>query len=84
VGTAGPRRERSGRLHDARHGACSLLFAGGVSIEVVQVMLGRASPEVTRRVYKHILRKVTAKQVEKASKLLTRHRSKKQRRVSNP
>jgi integrase len=72
------------RLHDARHGACSLLLAGGVPIEVVQGILGHASPDVTRRVYKHILRKITAKQVEKASKLLTRQRPKKRRGVSNP
>ncbi|GII25466.1 site-specific integrase [Planosporangium mesophilum] len=64
------------RLHDTRHGACSLMLAGGVPIEVVQMILGHASPDVTRRVYKHILRKVTSKQVEKASKLLTRHRPK--------
>ena len=64
------------RLHDTRHGACSLMLAGGVPIEVVQMILGHASPDVTRRIYKHMLRKVTAKQVEKAAKLLTRHRPK--------
>jgi integrase len=64
------------RLHDTRHGACSLMLAGGVPIEVVQMILGHASPDVTRRIYKHLLRKETAKQVEKASKLLTRHRPK--------
>ncbi|MEU9509333.1 tyrosine-type recombinase/integrase [Micromonospora sp. NPDC048170] len=64
------------RLHDTRHGACSLMLAGGVPIEVVQMILGHAGPEVTRRIYKHMLRKETAKQVEKASKLLTRHRPK--------
>jgi integrase len=62
------------RLHDTRHGACSLLLAGGVPIEVVQMILGHASPDVTRRIYKHLLRKITAEQVEKASKLLTQHR----------
>lgn len=65
------------RLHDTRHGACSLMLAGGVPIEVVQMILGHASPEVTRRVYKHLMRKETAKQVEKATKLLTRHRPRK-------
>jgi len=64
------------RLHDTRHEACSLMLAGGVPIEVVQMILGHASPDVTRRVYKHLMRKETAKQVEKASKLLTRHRPK--------
>ena len=64
------------RLHDTRHGACSLLLAGGVPIEVVQLILGHASPDVTREVYAHVLRKVTAAQVEKATELLTQHRPK--------
>lgn len=38
------------RLHDTRHGACSLLLAGGVPIEVVQMILGHSSPEITRNV----------------------------------
>jgi integrase len=62
------------RLHDTRHGACSLLLAGGVPIEVVQVILGHSSPDVTRRVYLHIMRQETAAQVEAATELLTRHR----------
>jgi integrase len=62
------------RLHDMRHGACSLLLAGGVPIEVVQMILGHASPEVTRRIYAHVMKKITAEQVERATKLLTRHR----------
>nr|WP_221380489.1 hypothetical protein [Actinoplanes polyasparticus] len=72
-------------LHDALHRVCPLRLAGGVPIEVAQAILGRASPDVTRRVYKHVLRRITAKQVEKVSKLLTRHRFKKPKRsVSNP
>jgi integrase len=39
-------------------------------------MFGHASPDVTRRVYRHLLRKEAVKQVEKAAKLLTRHRPK--------
>ncbi|MEU8607503.1 tyrosine-type recombinase/integrase [Actinoplanes sp. NPDC048791] len=39
------------RLHDTRHGACSLMLAGEVPIEIVQLILGHSSPEVTRRVY---------------------------------
>lgn len=62
------------RLHDTRHGACSLMLAGGVPIEVVQMILGHASPDITRRVYKHLMRGEAAQQVEKASELLTRHR----------
>jgi integrase len=62
------------RLQDTRHGACSLLLAGGVPIEVVQMILGHASPTVTRRIYAHLLRTATAAQVETATQLLTRHR----------
>ncbi|MGF1654840.1 MAG: tyrosine-type recombinase/integrase [Actinomycetales bacterium] len=62
------------RLHDARHGACSLLLAGGVPIEVVQMILGHSSPTVTRQVYAHVMRQATADQVEAATQLLTQHR----------
>ncbi|MFN0280625.1 MAG: tyrosine-type recombinase/integrase, partial [Kineosporiaceae bacterium] len=61
------------RLHDLRHSACSLLLAGGVPLEVVQMILGHAAPSVTRRVYAHILRDPTAEQVNQATDLITRH-----------
>jgi integrase len=32
------------RLLDTRHGACSLMLAGGVPIEIVQMILGHSSP----------------------------------------
>jgi integrase len=72
------------RLHDTRHGACSLLLAGGVPIEVVQKILGHSSPEITRKVYAHLLRKVAAGQVETAAELLTKHRRSSNAAVSNP
>jgi integrase len=62
------------RLHDTRHGACSLLLAGGVPIEVVQMILGHSSPSVTRNVYTHLMRATTAEQVDTAAQLLTQHR----------
>jgi integrase len=62
------------RLHDTRHGACSLLLSGGVPIEVVQMILGHGSPDTTRRIYAHLMRKSTAAQVEAASEPLTRYR----------
>jgi integrase len=62
------------RLHDIRHGACSLLLAGGVPIEVVQMILGHATETTTRRVYAHVMRGTTAEQVEHAMNQLTRHR----------
>jgi integrase len=58
------------RLHDMRHGACSLLLAGGVPVEIVQVILGHASAEITRRVYAHVMKKVTAELVETATSCL--------------
>jgi integrase len=69
------------RLHDMRHGACSLLLAGGVPIEIVQMILGHSSPSVTRRIYAHVMKKITADQVERATELLTRHR--REQSVSN-
>ncbi|WP_239080651.1 tyrosine-type recombinase/integrase [Paractinoplanes brasiliensis] len=61
-------------LHDTRHGACSLMLAGGVPIEIVQMILGHSTPEVTRRVYAHLMRSETPAQIEQAAKLLTHHR----------
>jgi integrase len=71
------------RLHDTRHGVCSLMLAGGVPIEIVQLILGHSSPEITRRVYAHLMRTTTAAQVEEAVALLTRHTPSRQA-VSNP
>ncbi|WP_426561395.1 tyrosine-type recombinase/integrase [Angustibacter sp. McL0619] len=62
------------RLHDTRHGACSLMLAGGVPIEVVQMIMGHSSPAVTRKVYAHVMRRATADQVNAATDLLTRLR----------
>jgi integrase len=61
-------------LHAMRHGACSLMLVGGAPIEVVQMVLGHSSPAVTRAVYRHMLKKATAEQIEAATELLTRHR----------
>jgi integrase len=69
------------RLHDMRHGACSLLLSGGVPIEIVQLILGHSSPAVTRRVYAHLMRKASAEQVETAVRVLTEQR--REQSVSN-
>jgi len=50
------------------------MLAGGVPVEIVQMILGRATPEMIRKVYAHLMRTATAKRVEKAAKLLTKHR----------
>jgi integrase len=70
------------RLHETPHGECSLLLAGGVPIGVVQMILGHASPELTRRVYAHVVKKATGGQVERAIGRITRHR--REQSVSNP
>ena len=57
---------RSMSLHALRHSACSLMLAGGVPLDIVQMILGHASPEVTRRVYAHLQRGVVGRQVEDA------------------
>ena len=45
-----------------------MLLAGGVPIEVVQMILGHASPEITRKVYGYLMKSSAADQVEVASK----------------
>jgi integrase len=62
------------RLHDTRHGACSLMLAGNVPLPVVQMIMGHSSPAVTQRVYAHVMRTATADQISTASELLTKHR----------
>jgi integrase len=41
------------RLHDTRHTAASLMLASGVSVKVVQEMLGHSSPSITLAIYAH-------------------------------
>lgn len=41
------------RLHDTRHTAASLMLASGVSVKVVQEMLGHSSPAITLAIYAH-------------------------------
>ena len=59
-----------------------MLLAGGVPIEVVQMILGHASPEITRKVYGHLMKSSAADHVEVASKLITS--SSRDIAVSNP
>jgi len=57
-------------LRDARHEACSLLLAAGVPIEIVAVILGHASPTVTRSVDAHVLRGPARQGMEAAAALV--------------
>lgn len=43
------------RLHDLRHGAASLMIAGGAPLEVVSKTLGHSSVGITSAVYSHML-----------------------------
>jgi integrase len=58
------------RLHDMRHGAASLLLAAGVPIEMVGMILGHASPAVTRQVYAHVLKGPAAAGMKAAAALV--------------
>ena len=58
------------RLHDMRHGAASLLLAAGVPVETVAMILGHASPAVTRQVHAHILREPARLGMEAAAALV--------------
>lgn len=61
------------RLHDMRHGAASLLIAAGVPIETVAMILGHA-PEVTRRIYAHVLKTPARDGMEAAEALVRGNR----------
>jgi integrase len=43
------------RLHDLRHGAATLMLAGGTPMRVIADTLGHSSPAVTANVYAHAL-----------------------------
>jgi integrase len=52
VKKAGVRRVR---LHDLRHTAASVMLADGVSVKVVQELVGHSSPAITQTIYQHVL-----------------------------
>lgn len=43
------------RFHDLRHTAATLMLLGGVPVKVVSERLGHASPDITLRLYAHVL-----------------------------
>jgi hypothetical protein len=70
-------------LHDTRHGAC-IADAGRRGTDRDRTNdPRRSSPELTRRVYAHLMRSETAAQAEQAAKLLTHHRPALRAAVSN-
>jgi len=62
------------RMHNTSTVSAQCLLAGGIHTEVVQMILGHASPEITRKVYGHLMKSSAADQVEMASKLITTYR----------
>jgi len=46
---------RTVRLHDLRHGAASLMLAGGIPLAIVSKRLGHSSVSITADVYSHLL-----------------------------
>lgn len=46
---------RTVRLHDLRHGAASLMLAGGADVAVVSKVLGHSSVSITADIYSHLL-----------------------------
>lgn len=53
-------------LQKLRHSACSAMLAAGIPIDIVQMVLGHSSPEVTRLIYAHLQRSSTAEKMEAA------------------
>lgn len=62
----------SKRLHDARHGAGTLLLEAGVDLKVVQEILGHASISTTANVYVHVRRASTDDATARLGRLLER------------
>ena len=58
------------RLHDLRHGAASLMLAGGVDIAVVSKRLGHSSIRVTADTYHHLLEGAGRKAADAAESLV--------------
>jgi integrase len=67
VASSGLRRTR---LHDLRHGAASLMLAGGADIAIVSKRLGHSSIRVTGDIYSHLLGGVGRQAAEAAEALV--------------
>ena len=49
------------RFHDSRHTFASLLIEQGENIKYIQSQLGHSSPDVTLRVYAHLMKPTNPK-----------------------
>ena len=62
------------RLHDLRHGAASLMLAGGVSMKTVQETLGHSSLVLTANTYTSVYPEVATAAAEAAAAIVPRTR----------
>jgi integrase len=63
------------RLHDLRHGAASLMLAGGVDVAVVSKRMGHSSVRVTADIYSHLLQGVGRQAADAAEALVPARRA---------
>ena len=61
---------RQVRLHDLRHGAASLMLAGGVDVAVVSKRMGHSSVRLTVDTYSHLLQSVGRRAADAAEALV--------------
>ncbi|MGE0300301.1 MAG: tyrosine-type recombinase/integrase [Pseudonocardia sp.] len=60
------------RLHDLRHGAASLMLAGGVDMKVVQETLGHSNIALTANTYTSVYPEVATAAAEAAARIVPR------------
>ncbi|MEV7613781.1 site-specific integrase [Streptomyces sp. NPDC089799] len=62
------------RLHDARHGCATLLFAAGVPPRVVMEILGHSQIAVTMNIYTHVTEETRREAIGHMDRMLRRRR----------
>ncbi|WP_339156480.1 tyrosine-type recombinase/integrase [Actinomadura luteofluorescens] len=60
------------RLHDLRHGAATLMLAGGADMKLIQAMLRHSSLAITADTYTSVLPEVAREAAEAAAALVPR------------
>ncbi len=58
------------RLHDLRHGAATLMLAGGIDVKIVSDTLGHSDTRITRDIYQSVLPHVGKNAAEATAKLV--------------
>ena len=58
------------RLHDLRHGAATYMLAQGVSMKVVQEVLGHSQMSITADTYSHVLPELQREAAERLGDVL--------------